>query len=154
MTSNPPTDDDLVDDEPDDEALSWGDERDASYVAGPAPVVAPTPAAATDDEPVSAEPDAPAATSSFLLVSYGIIAGIYGLYTIGWLTTILRGTGSMSTMLGEIMYQFGEFLAIASAPLWFASVFFLTRGRKPILRLVWLIVGLVLLVPVPFVLGS
>ena len=153
MSANPPTDDDLVDDDGPDEALSWGDERDASYVAGPA--VAPVgPSADSGPSTDSGDDDAPAPTSSFLLVSYGILAAVYGLYTIGWLTSVLRGSGTMSTVLGEIMFQLGEFLSIAAPPLWFASVLFLTRGRKPIVRLGWLVVGLVLLVPIPQLMGS
>jgi len=153
MTVDPPRDDADLESE---EALNWDGERDASHVAGPEPIrakpVRPARArsGAADDTAVD---DAPVATSSFLLVTYGIVAGVYGLYTIGWITSVLRGGGTMSTVLGEVMFQFGEFLAIASAPLWFASTFFLTRGRKPIVRLAWLIVGLVLLVPIPFVLG-
>jgi hypothetical protein len=158
MSSNPPTDDDFVDDDGPDEALSWGDERDASYVAGPAvePVslTGSGPSTGSGTNGTEDDEDAPAATSSFLLVSYGILAGVYGLYTIGWLTSVLRGSGTMSTVLGEIMFQLGEFLSIAAPPLWFASVLFLTRGRRPIVRLGWLVVGLVLLVPIPFVMGS
>jgi len=163
MTVDPPRDDADLESE---EALSWDGERDASHVAGPVPVRAKpvrqrksakgastgsaTESSATDDAAVEV---APAPTSSFLLVTYGIVAGVYGLYTVGWITTVLRGGGTMSTMLGEVMFQFGEFLAIAAAPLWFASAFYLTRGSRPIARLAWLIAGLVLLVPIPFVLG-
>ena len=163
MTVDPPRDDADLESE---EALSWDGERDASHVAGPVPVRAKpvrqrksakgastgsaTESSATDDAAVEV---APAPTSSFLLVTYGIVAGVYGLYTVGWITTVLRGGGTMSTILGEVMFQFGVFLAIASAPLWFASAFYLTRGSRPIARLAWLIAGLVLLVPIPFVLG-
>ena len=153
MTVDPPRDDADLESE---EALSWDGERDASHVAGPEPVrakpvrTAKTRSGTADD---TASDVAPAPTSSFLLVTYGIVAGVYGLYTVGWITTVLRGGGTMSTMLGEVMFQFGEFLAIASAPLWFASAFYLTRGSRPIARLAWLIAGLVLLVPIPFVLG-
>ena len=163
MTVDPPRDDADLESE---EALSWDGERDASHVAGPVPVRAKpvrqrksakgastgsaTESSATDDAAVEV---APAPTSSFLLVTYGIVAGVYGLYTVGWITTVLRGGGTMSTILGEVMFQFGEFLAIASAPLWFASAFYLTRGSRPVVRLAWLIAGLVLLVPIPFVLG-
>lgn len=157
MTVDPPRDDADLESE---EALTWDGERDASHVAGPDPrgakPVRPGSArsgARSGAADVAAVDEAPVATSSFLLVTYGIVAGVYGLYTIGWITSVLRGGGTMSTVLGEVMFQFGEFLAIASAPLWFASTFFLTRGRKPIVRLAWLIVGLVLLVPIPFVLG-
>jgi hypothetical protein len=160
MTSVPPADDDG-----DDEALSWDGESDSSHVAGPKPVrekparakparvAKPGRASAAVVDETHDDDDEPQPTSSVLLVAYGIVAGVYALYTVGWATTIFRGSGTMSTLLGEIMFQFGEFLAIAAAPLWFASVLFLTRGRRPSLRLLWLLVGLLLLVPVPFVLG-
>lgn len=168
MTVQPPSgaaDDEL---DPSDEALTWDGERDASHVAGPKPTRArpartrsdraPDPAAdgvtRPDPGPDAAQADRPAPTSSFLLVTYGILAGAYGLYAIGWITAVLRSTITFPDLLGEFMYQFGEFLAIAAAPVWFAAVFALTRGKKPIVRLLWLLLGLVLLVPVPFVLGA
>ena len=153
MTVDPPRDDADLESE---EALSWDGERDASHVAGPQPART-KPAkqnkarASTGSATDGSATDGP--TSSFLLVTYGIVAGVYGLYTVGWITTVLRGGGTMSTILGEVMFQFGEFLAIASAPLWFASAFYLTRDSRPVVRLAWLIAGLVLLVPIPFVLG-
>jgi hypothetical protein len=167
MTSLPPAHESADDGDGDDEALSWDGESDSSHVAGPKPLrekpVRTKPAragkpgrasAAADDAATETETDAePQPTSSVLLVAYGIVAGVYALYTVGWATTILRGSGTMSTLLGEIMFQFGEFLAIAASPLWFASVLFLTRGRRPALRLLWLLAGLLLLVPVPFVMG-
>jgi len=169
MTSLPPADESAepVDESPesDDEALSWDGESDTSHVAGPKPLrekpVREKPArpakparasAVTVDDDVEADADS-RPTSSILVLAYGIIAGIYALYTVGWATTILRGTGTMTNLFAEIMFQFGEFLAIAAAPLWFASVLFLTRGRRPALRLVWLLVGLVLLVPIQSVMG-
>jgi len=170
MTVDPPRDDADLESE---EALSWDGERDASHVAGPVPVRAKpvrqrksragaSTGSATDgrastgsatDGRASTGSATDGPTSSFLLVTYGIVAGVYGLYTVGWITTVLRGGGTMSTILGEVMFQFGEFLAIASAPLWFASAFYLTRDSRPVVRLAWLIAGLVLLVPIPFVLG-
>ena len=166
MTSLPPSDesrDEITDS--DDEALSWDGESDSSHVAGPKPLrekpvreksarpAKPARASAvTVDDDVEADADS-RPTSSILVLAYGIIAGIYALYTVGWATAILRGTGTMTNLFAEIMFQFGEFLAIAAAPLWFASVLFLTRGRRPVLRLVWLLVGLVLLVPIQSVMG-
>ena len=163
MTSVPPAHPSA--DDGDDEALSWDGESDSSHVAGPKPVrekparakparvAKPGRASVAVVDETHDDDDEPQPTSSVLLVAYGIVAGVYALYTVGWATTIFRGSGTMSTLLGEIMFQFGEFLAIAAAPLWFASVLFLTRGRRPALRLLWLLVGLLLLVPVPFVLG-
>jgi hypothetical protein len=181
-----PGDDDELD--ASDEALSWDGERDASHVAGPAPLGAkpgraarpgrtprpgklrpaasPTPASPTpgsaaqpgsEEQPGEDRADAasvaPLPASSFLLVSYGILGGVYALYTVGWITTVLRSSISFSDLLGEFMYQLGEFFAIAAAPVWFAAVFVFTRNAKPLVRLLWLLLGLVLLVPVPFVLG-
>ncbi|MCU1542196.1 MAG: hypothetical protein JWM50_61 [Microbacteriaceae bacterium] len=164
MAAEPPHDDDDDDDDDDGAAaaLNWDGETDASHVAGPKPprlrrpgrerkpARAPIPASGVDAPVVD---DAGAPTSSFLLVTYGILAGAYGLYAIGWLVSVLRSTLTLDSLLSEIMYQFGEFLAIAAAPVWFAAVFYLTRGRRPIARLLWLLVGLVLLAPVPLVLG-
>jgi hypothetical protein len=157
MTVDPPDDDDA------EAAFTWDGETDASHVAGPRPQRARKPGRPPrEPRPVAEAPavstpvgDAAAAApaSSLLLVTYGILAGVYALYAIGWLASILRSTLTLDNLLSEIMYQLGEFLAIVAAPLWFASVFFLTRGRRPIVRLLWLLAGLVLLVPVPFVLG-
>jgi hypothetical protein len=124
--------------EPDDDALTWaGDERDA-----PAP-------------PLTTEPaDANRGIPAPLLVTYGVIAGIYLIYTLGWIITVNRSATTLPNLLGEIMFQFGEFLAIASPALWFVAVLMLTRGRPAVARLGWLLVGLVVVVPWPFVLGA
>lgn len=126
--------------EPDDDALTWagdeGDEPDA-----PAPV--------TPGEPTDANRGIPAP----LLVTYGVIAGVYLIYMLGWIITVNRSTTTLPDLLGEIMFQFGEFLAIASPALWFVAVLALTRGRPAVVRLGWLLVGLVVVVPWPFVLG-
>jgi len=164
MTSLPPVDESA---DGDDEALSWDGESDSSHVAGPKPLrekpARAKPArpakpgrasAVADDDQAAVDVDAdPRPTSSLLLLAYGIIAGVYALYTVGWATTVLRATGTMTNLFAEIMFQFGEFLAIAAAPLWFASVLYLTRGRRPAQRLIWLLVGLVLLVPIQYATG-
>lgn len=160
MTADPPRDDaDDVDEAED--ALNWDtSSRDASYVEGPKPVKPVKPASTkTVAEPAeAAEPvEAPAAheapTSSILLVSYGIIAGIFLLYAIGWFTTVRRSSYIDPSVLGAFMSILGEVLAVAAAPVWFGAVFLLTRHSKPIVRLLWLLLGLLLLIPVPFVLG-
>lgn len=129
-----------IEDNPDEEALSWaGDEREEAPVA-----TAPT----TEREPREGQ-SLPAA----LLVTYGLLAGLYLIYTVGWVITVMRSSTTLPNLLGEIMFQFGEFLAIASPALWFVAVLVLTRGRKPIVRLLWLLVGLFVVVPWPFLLG-
>ncbi len=140
----------------DDDALNWGGETDPSHVDGPA-ADAKSPAVATSRGPVATAdggPELEPRTSSFLLVTYGILAGAYLLYVIGWIVAVGRSTVTLPNILGEIMYQFGEFLAIASPLIWFAAVFILTRDSKAIVRLLWLIAGLVVLVPWPFILGG
>jgi len=133
----------MTDDRDDDlDALSW---------AGDEPVVEPEPAPAPTTEFVEA-PARPG-TPGILIVTYGILAGLYLLLTAGWFTTVARSTTTLPSLFPEIMYQFGEFLAIASPALWFASILLLTRGRRPIVRLLLLLLGLVVVLPWPFVLG-
>ena len=86
-------------------------------------------------------------------MSYGVLAGIYLLFTVGWAFVVSRTVGSSSVLLATIMFQLGQFLAIAAAPLWFTATFTLTQGRRPAVRLTWLLIGAVVLLPVPFVLG-
>lgn len=127
--------------DPDEEALAWaGDDRDAASIESRAPREARQP---RDGDSIPGP----------LLITYGILAGLYLIYTVGWVITVTRSTTSLPSLLGEIMFQLGEFLAIASPALWFVAVLALTRGRKPVIRLLWLLVGLVVVVPWPFLLG-
>ncbi|GAB3138210.1 hypothetical protein [Marisediminicola antarctica] len=132
----------------DDDALTWGGESDdPSYLDG-AGSTAPADVA-------ESEPSAPAsATASALLVAYGIFGGVYLLYLIGWVISVQRDTFTASGLFFEIMYQLGEFLAIVSPAIWFGLVLLLTRGGRPALRVAWLVAGIVLLAPWPFILGS
>jgi hypothetical protein len=141
----------------DEDALSWKGDADPSLVTGTAPstLKAPKPDAvrtksANGEEP---EPDEKPRTSSFLLVSYGILAGAYLIYTVGWIVAIVKSdpvqTGSV---LVNLMTIAGEYTAIASGALWFAGIFLLTRKSRAVVRLLWLLLGLVLLIPWPFVL--
>lgn len=127
---------------------------------------------AGDDDP-SLETEAPASrltvdsdaqtagvarqTPGVLLVTYGVLGGIYLIYTFGWLLSLQRFIGIRNISadpLTEIMFQFGAFLALASPPLWFGAIFLLTRGQKPLSRLAWLLVGLIAILPWPFILGA
>mgnify|MGYP000137203610 CR=1 FL=1 len=137
--------------DPDEEALAWaGDERlQAEPLARPAPERDAPDAAAIED----GTDTGPASMPAPLLITYGILAGLYLIYTVGWVITVTRSTTSLPSLLGEIMFQFGEFLAIASPGLWFVAVLLLTRGRRPLARLGWLALGLVLVIPWPLLLG-
>lgn len=130
----------------DEEALTWaGDEergRERPQVRLPrasAPVV---------------EPDADDAAprgGALLLVTYGILAGVYAICVVGWISTVLRSPTTLSSLPAEIMYQFGEFLAIALPALWFVAVLWLER--RPPRRLLWLLIGVPIVLPWPWVLG-
>ena len=166
MTADPPIHDAEAADDGE-EALNWDtSSRDASYVEGPKPVVEKPvrekrakrerdgrASTGSATEAVETAPVENAPVSSILLVTYGIVAGVFLLYAIGWFTTVRRDTYVDPNALGAIMWTLGQALAVAAAPVWFAVVFWLTRTSKPITRLLWLLLGLVLLVPVPFVLG-
>ncbi|WP_403023697.1 hypothetical protein [Salinibacterium sp. GXW1014] len=126
--------------DPDDDALSWGDD-DPSHVAGPSTRAAPRQAS---DEPVRA--------SSAILVAYGVIAGIFLIYSVAWFIAVQRDDFTQPGLFAEIMFQLGEFLAIASPLIWMAAV--LALVARPSHRLAWLGLGVLVLVPWPFVMGA
>jgi hypothetical protein len=156
----------------DDDALGWAGDDDPTLASG-RPAAAGTtplaPAGQTVAEPdetlpegwaVTGSPggyvDAPAekaAMSSPALIGLGILAGIYLLYTIGWFIGVGRLENSLTDPLARFMFSLGTWLAIAAPVVWFASSYLLTRG-KPRLRWTWLILGAVLLAPLPFIAGS
>ena len=130
----------------DEKALRWeGDEPDRLDVPQPRTRarVVEVPEAPTERAPMPA----------VLLVVYGIFAGLYLIWTIGWVITVTRSTVTLPTVLSELMYQLGEFLAIAGPALWFAAVLLLARERAAAVRIAWLALGLVILVPWPTLLG-
>lgn len=136
----------------DDDSLSWGgDVDDPSYLDG-----SKTPSDADADADVDAETEAPAASAvgSAMLVTYGILGGVYLLYSIGWIVGVQRDTFTASNVFFEIMHQLGEFLAIVAPPAWFGLTFLLTSGRRPLVRLGWLVAGVLLLAPLPFILSG
>ncbi len=139
----------MAETEDDDAALAWaGDEKPVAAK----PVVEPAETRVVEVPTQTAKPQMPAA----LLVTYGILAGGFLIYTLGWVTSILRYNDRYSAStepLNAFMFGLGEVLAIASPALWFVAALLLTRGRKPALRLLVLLVGLVAVLPWPFVLG-
>ncbi|PPF87885.1 hypothetical protein C5B96_03255 [Subtercola sp. Z020] len=214
--------------EPDDDALSWGDENDPTYVAAhpaaldeddleedvpvvevfsssavapPLPVPpsaeadaarAPEPAqaaAATSGAPVAAGvdtaadrdrdhdhdrdtvaerdadrdlaaadrdlADAEAETaplSSAGLIAFGVFGGIFLLYTVGWLVTYIRNPTDPSGLAG-IVQNAQNVLAIAAPALWFIVTLLLGARRRVPVRITWLAIGVVVLLPWPFLTG-
>lgn len=106
---------------------------------------------ASDGASSTNEPDGPRQAGSVELIVLGILGGVYLLYSVGWLITALRGTPPGFSVLGDIMFTLGLWLAVAAPALWFAVAS--VAVRRPPLRLVWLAIGVLVLVPLPFVLG-
>lgn len=128
--------------DPDEEALSWAGETDPSHVAAPKAVV--------DAAEVTSAGPPPA--NSALLIVFGIFAGVYLLYAVGWGIHAFTHSVPVAGIFPIIMYQLGEFLAIVSPALWAGAVWLLVK--KPVWRLLWLVVGVLLLAPWPFIVGG
>lgn len=133
--------------EGDDDALSWGDERDPSLVTGAPTAVASQPHADGTDEPPPRD-----LAGSVLLVFYGIAAGVYALYTVGWVLAALADSTPTASIFAQLMHEFGLFCAIVAPALWALAVFVLARRTGA--RAAGLALGMLVLVPWPFVLGG
>ncbi len=89
------------------------------------------------------------ATSSVTLVTFGVLAGIFFLYTLGWLTYGLRSVTSSSDPVAGFMFNLGLFLAVLAPGLWFGLSFWLFQ--RPSLRYTALVLGALVLIPIPLV---
>jgi len=159
--------------ENEDEALSWEGDDDPTLAPGWKRVGKAVPATdasrggasdadaetadAGDAEPVedsSADHDmagAPRQTGSVELLILGVLAGVYLLYTVGWMLTAVRTEAPGTSIVGDAMYTFGLWLSALAPALWFGLVHVVVASTSR--RLLWLVVGAVVLVPLPFVLG-
>jgi hypothetical protein len=157
----------------DDDALRWEGDDDPTLAPGWKAVGSPAVAGSGAEEASGAEghsgaaaatgPSAdasaagrgeaagPSQTGSVELVVLGVLAGVYLLYTIGWLITALRTSTPGISIVSDAMYSLGLWLAVLAAPCWFALAL---RARGSRLRLVWLVAGVLVLVPLPFVMGA
>ncbi len=116
----------------------------------------------SDGEAVVSRPDdggfdtpTPSATQpttigdSIALVATGIFAGVFLLFTIAWLITALRNPVQIADPLGNFMFQFGLWCAVAAGPVAFVAC--LNAGRNRLwARFVWLIVAALVLIPWPY----
>lgn len=138
----------MADVDNDDAALAWaGDEK---------PVPEALEGRKTETRIVETSPATKPQIPAALLITYGILAGAYLIYTIGWVVSVQRYNATVVTSpepLNAFMFGLGEILAILAPALWFVASLLLTRGRKPVIRLLALVVGLVAALPWPFVLG-
>jgi hypothetical protein len=143
-----------------DEALTWAGGRDPSHYETPEtkpakPVKTPAiPKAVTDSGAPAEDEELSPSASGVVLVLLGILGGIYLLYTIGWFVSWQRLIYNDPNLLELAAFRFQQVLAILAPPLWFAGTIVLTRGRKPTARLLFLVVGALVLVPWSFTFGN
>lgn len=142
-----------AEDEADDDALHWaGDEargQASPRLAGPGTASA----AQLDDDADELEP-APRRTPAERALQAGTIAFgvVYLAHSIGWIFSAQLLVYPSLDLLGEVMWQFGEFLSMVAPALWFAAALTLTpegtrhRGAR---RMLGLLLGALVLVPWP-----
>lgn len=106
-----------------------------------------TATAAPTDEPS----DAGRQTGSVELVALGVLGGVYLLYAVGWLIVATTAAPDLRDPVAGFMYGLGRWFAALAPVLWFGAVLWLTAGHRRA-RLLWLIAGAVVLVPLPFLL--
>lgn len=154
--------------DPDDDALRWEGDDDPTLAPGwkavgtPVPLAGSTEDAQADaparadgsaDTDIDSHDDADAARQpgSTELVVLGVLGGVYLLYAIGWLIAATSPPPQLADPVAQFMYSLGRWLAAAAPVLWFATTLWLAAEHRRA-RLLWLIAGAVLLVPVPFLL--
>ncbi len=156
----------------DDDALSWGGDDDPTLDVGdkrapepapeplapeplaPEPLV-PEPRVADEQTPrvASRAPEPDAAHSAPLgnvgLVGIGMVAATFLLFAIGWLVSG-RQLQSLGIPIPDVTVIAMTIGATLAPIVWFVTVLVLTRSWRTWQRFLLLIVGIVLLVPWPF----
>lgn len=157
-----------VSSDPDDDALSWeGDAALDPRRPEPRPTeraTQSTPAsrshaedradASATDAGATGPDEQPQGIGTVALVLFGILGGVYLLYTVGW---VIGGVGMQAKamfMLPAPLYLASMWVAVLAPALWFAATLMLTRGAKDWVRISALVVGAALLVPWPFVVAG
>lgn len=104
--------------------------------------------------------DEPRTLGNVELVALGVLGGVYVFIAMGWIIGGLRlhavadylvsgdGAAPATWSAGNLAMVW---LAVLAPAIWFATVFLLTRRSAPWLRWVLLLVGMLLLLPWPFI---
>ncbi len=120
-------------------AFTWGPDDDVDGAPGD-----------YDLEGASTERD-----SSGLNWTIGVLAVLYVLWALMWVVGLARTPALVTgTALDDLMYQLGVFLSYISAPLWFVGVVWLGTSWSHKTRTGVLLLGLVVLLPWPFILPA
>ena len=106
--------------------------------------------AADTDRDDADDTETPGLSTAMLLI-LGVVGGIYLLYSVGWVVGGLRLKPLANLIVADAMYVPWFVLAVAAPALWFLAVWVLTRAKASWIRIGLLLLGVVLLVPWPFV---
>lgn len=143
---------------PEEDALSWAGDDDRLTTGSPQSAKRDASGASSVKKPRTKAPqeaaetaELPAGLSSAALIGFGIFAGIYLLYSVAWLITALRNPTQIADALGNAMFQFGLWLSVAAPAIWFGAVLYLAKDKKVSTRLLYLLLGVAILIPWPYV---
>lgn len=91
------------------------------------------------------------ALSTAMLLTLGVVGGVYLLYSAGWVVGGLRLKPLANFFVDDAMLLPWFVLSVVAPALWFLAAWVLTRGKAAWMRVGVLLLGVVLLVPWPFV---
>lgn len=140
------------------DALSWAGDDDRLTTGSPLSAQRDAGGASSVKEPRTKPTQKAAETaehsqglSSVALIGFGIFGGVYLLFSVAWLITALRNPTEILDPLGNAMFQLGLWLAVASPAIWFGAVLYLGRNSKVATKLLFLLLGVAVLIPWPYV---
>jgi hypothetical protein len=82
-----------------------------------------------------------------------VFGGLYTVWSVAWVLGVVAApTQQASSVLDAVMFQFGEFLGMVAAPLWFSVAWWLSSNSSRLARVLLLTAGLIILFPTPLVL--
>jgi hypothetical protein len=143
---------------PEEDALSWAGDDDRLTTGSPLSAKRDAGGASSVKQPrnkssknVAGSAELPTGLSSAALIGFGIFGGIYLLFFVAWLITALRNPTQIADPLGNGMFQFGLWLSVAAPAIWFGAVLYLGKNKKVSTRLLFLLLGVAVLIPWPYV---
>ncbi len=121
----------------DQDAFSWGPDSDE------------------EGHPGQSADDADDVEPSGLNWTIAVLAVLYVVWALMWVVGLARTPALVTgSLFDDIMYQVGVFLSYISAPLWFVGVVWLGHAWSQKTRTGVLLLGLIVLLPWPFILPA